>query len=270
MNQTDNLDLMMQAWNEIMQEEKAKQSASSTGTNAPPTPPAPALPTLSMIINRIAPLPGEALFLGMANDGLPVLLNLHDPVPGPILIAGDKGSGKTRILQTIARATTLLHSADDVRYLIFTPNPEKWRNASESDNNAGMYHSRENNIVEVIQSLTEWAHTNRGNGQSILLLIDDLEAITTLDPQIEQNLRWLLLRGSSRRVWTFATLNADHAENQSAWLEFFRTRLFGFIEKNETALFLTGNSSLNHLAKGEEFATREGEHLLKFWLPTLD
>lgn len=270
MNQTDNLDLMMKAWNEIMQEEKAKKIASSTQTVAPPTQPAPALPTLSMTLNRIAPLPSEALFLGMANDGLPVLLNLHDPVPGPILIAGDKSSGKTRILQTIARAAALLHSADDVRYLIITPNPGEWQSTSESDNNAGVYHTRENNIAELIKSLTEWAHSNRGNGQSILLLIDDLEAVTTLDPQIEQNLRWLLLRGSSRRVWAFATLEASRAESQIAWLDFFRTRLFGFVENNDTALFLTGNSFLNHLAKGEEFATREGDNLLKFWLPTLD
>lgn len=263
MNETNHLDLMLNALTEIMQEEKAKNAS-------PLSTPAPALPNLSQILARLAPLPSEAIFLGMANDGLPVLLNLYDPVPGPILIAGDKSSGKTRLLQTIARAAELLHSPDSVQYGVVTTTPDEWKNLYGSENNAGIYQTSEENTSELLQSLVTWAHNNRGEGQSILLLIDDLEPLTKLDERTQQNLRWLLLRGPSRRVWTFATLNASHVQEQKEWLDFFRTRLFGSVENSEQAILLTGNSPLNHLSAGDEFAMREGNQLLKFWLPGID
>jgi hypothetical protein len=263
MDETNQLDLMLHAMTEIIQEEKAKQVP-------PQSSPAPALPDLSSVLTRIAPLPSEALFLGMAIDGLPVLLNLFDSVPGPILIAGDSSSGKTRLLQTVARAAEILHPSDSVQYGVVTTKPDEWEKLYGSENNAGIYKTSDENTAELLQSLVTWAHNNKGEGQSILLLIDDLEAVTNLDEQAQQNLRWLLLRGPSRRVWTFATLNAQQAEKQKEWLEFFRTRLFGCVEDAEHALLLTGSSLLNHLSKGDEFAMRENTKLLKFWLPVIE
>ncbi|NWF65258.1 MAG: hypothetical protein HXY38_13245 [Chloroflexi bacterium] len=262
MNETNQFNLMFEAFAEILREEKDAKPA-------PRSLPAPALPNLSTVLAQITPLPQEALFLGMAMDGLPVLLNLRDPVPGPLLIAGDPSSGKTRILQTIARATDLLHSPDHVQYVIVTTNPDEWKALHGSENNAGIYHASKANTGELLQSLVTWAHQNRGDGQSVLLLVDDLEAIAQLEAQIQQNLRWLLLRGPSRRVWTFATMNANRAEDQKDWLGLFRTRLFACVEDMENAKLLTGMSPLNHLSKGEEFAMREGEQLLKFWLPAI-
>jgi hypothetical protein len=263
MNEINQLDLMLNAMTEIMQEEKAKQAA-------PPSSPTPALPDLSSVLTRIAPLPSEALFLGMAIDGLPVLLNLFDPVPGPILIAGEASSGKTRLLQTIARAAEILHPSDFVQYGVVTTKPDEWEKLYGSENNAGIYQTSDENTAELLQSLVTWAHNNKGEGQSILLLIDDLDAVTNLDEQTQQNLRWLLLRGPSRRVWTFASLNAQRAEKQKEWLEFFRTRLFGYVEDPEQAVLLTGSSLLNHLSKGDEYAMRENTKLLKFWLPVIE
>ena len=207
MNEINQLDLMLNAMTEIMQEEKAKQAAPQSSS-------APALPDLSSVLTRIAPLPSEAIFLGMAIDGLPVLLNLFDPVPGPILIAGESSSGKTRLLQTIARAAEILHPSDFVQYGVVTTKPDEWEKLYGSENNAGIYQTSDENTAELLQSLVTWAHNNKGEGQSILLLIDDLDAVTNLDEPAQQNLRWLLLRGPSRRVWTFATLNAQRAEKQ--------------------------------------------------------
>lgn len=263
MNDTNDLDLMLNALTEIMQEERAKNAS-------PLPPPAPALPALSQILTRLAPLPQEALFLGVANDGLPVLLNLYDPVPGPILIAGDPSSGKTKLLQTIARAADLLHSPDSVQYGIVTTKPDEWKNFYGSDNNAGIYRTGDENTKELLEALVTWAHQNRGEGQSVLLLIDDLDELLKLDETTQQHLRWLLLRGPSRRVWAFVTLNAGSAEAQKEWLSFFRTRLFGSVENSEHSLLLTGDQPLNHLATGDEFAMREENKLLKFWLPGID
>jgi hypothetical protein len=270
MTDTHHLDLMLEALTEVVREEKEKETAPSPQTKPPQTPPAPVLPNLGMTLARISPLPPRALFLGMANDGLPVLLDLYDPVPGPILIAGDASSGKTHLLQTIARAVDHLHAPNVVQYGIVTANPDEWKSFYGNGNNAGIYHSDEENTPELIQSLVTWAHNNKGDGQTIILFIDELDAVATLDEQTRQNLRWLLLRGPSRRVWVLAALNANRALDMIEWLEFFRTRLFGSVENMELALALTGAMKLDHLAARDEFALREGDHLLKFWLPAID
>lgn len=261
MQNTDQFDLMLNALSEIMEEEKG-------GKPSPQTPPEPALPKLDRVLAGASPLPPEALFLGMANDGLPVLLNLYDPVPGPILIAGNPSSGKTRFLQTVARAVDILHEPETVQYAIISKKPDEWKEFYKGENNLGIYRSGDENTVELIRSLVAWAHNNKGEGQSILLFIDELNDVTGLDEQTRQNLRWLFLRGPSRRVWTFAAMNASDAQSMTEWLEFFRTRLFGFVEDQDAAKLLTGNAPLNHLSPGEEFVMREGNQFLKFWLPT--
>src|SRR5512135_2671441 len=72
------------------------------------------LPGLKETLRDLGPLPRAALFLGVADDRLPVLLNLADPVPGPVLVAGDSGSGKTHLLRLVAEAIGLMHDTDSL------------------------------------------------------------------------------------------------------------------------------------------------------------
>lgn len=263
MDKSNHFAMMVDAIVELSQEEQAHSAS---------RPPVPGLPTLKSVLADTSPLPREALFLGLAEDGLPVLLNLYDPIPGPILITGDQASGKTTLLQTIARATDLLHSPAEVQYGVITPYPDEWKNFHGNQNNAGIYFTQDNNAKELLQSLVTWAHNNKGESQSILILIDGLEAVTKLDPQVEQNLRWLLLRGPSRRVWPIVTLNTTRAQSMKAWLEFFRTRLFGYSKNPNESNLITGNSNhtLNHLSAGSQFAMREENKLINFWAPSIE
>jgi tRNA A37 threonylcarbamoyladenosine biosynthesis protein TsaE len=262
MQTSNNFDLMMETMTELEQE---KQVELKSPQNSPQS----VTPSLTSILSDISPLPKHALFLGMAEDDLPVLLNLNDPVPGPILIAGDKSSGKTKLLQMIARTTDLIYSPSESQYAVITPYPDEWKKFYSKNNNAQIYSTQDDNTKELLQSLVTWAHRNKGEQQSVLLLIDDLEAMTKLDEQAKQNLRWLLLRGTSRRVWTFVSLNATQALHLKEWLEFFHTRLFGRVENSGEAYLLTGNrnQTLNHLT---QFALRENNNLLGFYAPSID
>ena len=211
MDKTNRFSLMIDALTELAEEEQAHHASRA---------PAPGLPTLRSVIADASPLPHTALFLGLAEDGLPVLLDLYDPIPGPILVIADQASGKTSLLQMIARAAELLHTPSDVQSGIITQYPDEWKKFQDSQSMVGIYATQENNTPELLQSLVTWAHNNKGEGQSILLLIDDLEAVTKLDQQTEQNLRWLLLRGPSRRVWPIVTINASRAQDMETWLGF--------------------------------------------------
>jgi len=239
---------------------------------ARPAAPVVVQPTLRSVIADASPLPQETLFLGIAEDGLPVLLNFYDSLAGPILITGDRTSGKTSLLKIIARAAELVHSPSKVKYAVITQHPNEWINLQNNQNNLGVYTTQDNTAQKLLQSLVKWAHNNKSEGQTILLLIDDIEVMTKLDQQAEQNFRWLLLRGPSRRIWPITTLNASHAQNITAWLGFFRTRLFGFTRDSHDSQLVTGQSDklLNELTAGSQFTMLEGKTWLNFWAPLLD
>ena len=261
MTETNRYALMLQAYAELKPEIETARQVS----------PVPALPPLSEVITEFGPMPGEALFLGVASDGLPVLLNLHDPVPGPLLIVGDPGSGKTVLLQTIARAVEKMHQPEELQFGVLTSYPDEWSELKDIPNNVGIFPHYERSAEDFILSLASWAHGNKTSSQSVLLLLDDLEAVSKLDFDAVQNLRWLLLRGPARRVWPIITLNSQHIKNMAPWLESFRTRILGNMQDGQNIHRLDSEQAdLGSLTRGTEFAMREGNNWLRFWIPSID
>jgi energy-coupling factor transporter ATP-binding protein EcfA2 len=230
-----------------------------------------ALPNLISVLHEYTPLPHEALFLGIANDGLPVLLNLRDPVPGPVLIAGDSGSGKTKLLQTVAQAIDETHDPDSVRYAVLTDNAGPWERFDISMNCEGVLSFKQPLTTNYLDSLVSWAHDNKQDRKFILLLVDGLESLSE-DNDIHQIFRWLLLRGPARRIWPLVTLNAAHLFAVNQWLASFRTRLCGHLTEEHDIQVLTGstNSAFRDLIAGSQFTMRENRNWLPFWLPNLD
>lgn len=241
-----------------------------TDASAPSSKPIPAAPALGDVLAEIGSLPTEALFLGIATDGLPVLLNLHDSHPGPILVTGDAGSGKTSFLQTIAQSVTQTHSSNDIQFGVITNYPDEWEHIESTPHRVGVFPVGHNSTQEFVGSLASWAHSNKNTHQCILLLVDDLESVASLDLETLQNFRWLLLRGPARRVWPIVTLSAPRYGQVIAWLQNFRTRIFGRVANRQVAEALTADkaSGLDQLEARIQFALRENENWLRFWLPS--
>jgi hypothetical protein len=260
--------LMMEALTELLPEIEAAQLTARERQESPLL----AWPTLSQTLADYLPLPREALFLGVAEDRLPVLLNLLDPLPGPVLVAGDQGCGKTAFLQGVARGIEQVHEAQSVQYGVITRFPEEWSGLGDSPHVVDIFPAYKNTAQDFLASLVNWAHANRGDRQSVLLLIDGLDCISNLDFDARQHLRWLLLRGPVRRVWPMVTLHPSRLEEVRPWLEFFHTRLFGRFAHPQEARSLAGQSLrvFGELAAGREFLLRERDNWLKFWIPSLD
>ena len=260
-NSSRNFSLMLEALTELQPEIEAAAQVK----------PVPAVPSLADALSELGPLPREALLLGLASDGLPVLLNLHDPHPGPLLIAADPGAGKTALLQLIAYAATEMHSPADVQFGVITNYPNEWKHLVGLEHCVGVFPTYHDAAMDFLHSLSGWAHANKGGQQSVLLLIDDLESMNDLDFDTRQTLRWLLLRGPARRVWPIISTNAERTSQVDSWLNAFRTRIFGQVSDDHTAGVLTDlpGESLSHLHSGLQFALREGQDWLKFWIPVV-
>ena len=257
--------LMMEALNELKSE--LNQEVESTRQVTP----TPVLPSLNEVLADFGPMPYEALFLGVASDDLPVLLNLHDSVPGPILITADPGSGKTTMLQTIALAAGMMHQPASLQFGVLTNHLDEWNGMERIPNNVGVFPLSSKSAEDFIHSLASWAHNNKTSQQSVLLLLDDLEAATNLDFDARQNLRWLFSRGPARRVWPIVTLNPKRMENIMPWLDAFHTRICGKMQNPRYISQLDAVSArLEDLHSGSHFTLKEGDHWLRFWLPSID
>jgi len=241
-----------------------------TETHASLSTPMPAVPNLSRVLAEIGPLPREALFLGVASDGLPVLLNLHDSVPGPILITSDAGAGKTAFLRAIVQSVIQTHTSNDVQFVVITDYPDEWDEINETPHRVGIFSANHNNTQGLLLSLSSWARSNGNAKQSILLLVDGLESVAKLDFELLQNFRWLLLRGPVKRVWPIVTMNAGRYGQVLSWIPNFRMRIFGHIENGHIAAALGGDhvSALDKLEAGIQFSLRENASWLRFWLPS--
>jgi len=253
------LTLALKALREI-QEERGQQ----------PAPDQTLFPDLADVLGRIGPIPSDALLFGIASDGLPLLLNLRDAAPGPLLVLADQGGGKTLFLQTLARAASLLLSPERARYAALTDFPGEWDGFEAERHCLGVYPTYDGSAIDLLYELA--CQTEAGAADAaILLLFDGLDSILRIDPVGRDNLRYLLEYGPRAGIWPVVGVNAVYAAKLPEWLAFFRTRIYGRISHPKLAEELTPlpGAGLNTLVPAAQFCLRQKSHWLRFWLPSL-
>lgn len=237
-----------------------------TGQTAPEqSPPRPAL------IKRLSlppSIPPETLFLGVASDGLPVLLDLNDPAPGALLIAAESRAGKTTFLRAVIQAAGESQIAEQMRFCVLTASPEEWDDLVNSPLCLGIFSPEENIVPQFLADLAVWAREQRRAGEWSLFLLDGLALVESLPLEAQQTLRWILVRGPQRGLWPLVTLDTTRVEQVLPWLAAFRTRLLGRVRKREQAEAVAGTAWNVSLETGQ-FALQQGQGWLKFWCPQI-
>ena len=198
-------------------------------------------------LDKIGPLPAGSVVLGLGKDNYPLLLNLYDPKPGAVLIIGDPGCGKTRLLISLLQSANLLNfgkiSLDLIASKTYSPDVfELPSHRFES------YYPHQSDIKDRILSLALIARqrlNGRLMGPSVLLAIDDLFLLQSyLDKTTLKELEWLIQNGASVRIWTFATASTiafENIRNYTAQISEFKTIIFGSISNPALVNSLTGN-----------------------------
>jgi hypothetical protein len=245
---------------------------SELGQRTRETPPPPS-PTIEQLMQDLGPLPDGSLLLGVAADGLPLLLNLYDPAPGPILVAGDRRSGKTAFLQTLARASDLAPDPGEIQFGVLTNHPGEWSEIEALPGSMGVWPATHSSAARYLNRLVAWGeHPGNDGHTAVLLLIDGLDTLILSESITRQDLMWLLSYGPEHRIWPVATFNSGRLPRFASWMQSFGLLIFGYVSQPNLAEVLTGDSAadLNSLLPGVQFSLRNPDGWLKFWIPSIN
>jgi len=214
---------------------------------------------------------GSSLLVGLADDGSPVLFDLYDPAAGPVLVAGDGGSGKTAFLQSLARASNL-PDPGDVQFGVLTLFPEEWTALESLPNCLGIWPAYHPSAVGFLSQLVSWAEVLPETRQVVFLLFDGLDLMTGSSSQYQPDLRWLLTHGPERQIWPVISVNPARMRHLRSWLDYFHTRVIGRVKNGHNARLLMGEPtiSLADLFPGRQFVLSRPDGWLKFWLPPVE
>lgn len=230
--------------------------------------PIPELPCLKDVLKEIGPFPKEALFLGVADDNKPVLLNLWDPTPGPVLVVGDSVAAKTDFLKAIVHFIVDTYQSREVQFGVITSDPLEWDDQADFPHCAGIFSMAHKRATDFIQALTIWAEMTVTDRQPILLLIDGLDDLIYWDGMLSRDLQKILLYGPAKNIWPIVTVNLESFQSANAWLKYFRTRVFGYTKRtdviNNDDYCYTGFESLD---KDVEYCLKESSQWIKFRIP---
>lgn len=210
--------------------------------------------SLDMLDNfrQWGPMPPEAIALGVAYDGLPMLLNLHDPVPGPVLFVGDPVSGKTHLLHSAAVGIALQHHPEHVNMHVISENRDEWQAftrlphlpflpAQPGSSDAA---SLLGNLSRDIRDrATASPHLYRGP-QSVLF-IDNIALLARSIAQHGHDFSWrhllqILEFGPTYGVWPIVAGTTIDLEPLEYLSRYFRTRLFTQITRSLVSARLRG------------------------------
>jgi len=208
---------------------------------------------LSKVLNFIGKLPSEAIFFGMAKDGLPVLWNVKNEEPNNIVIWDKLHRQGLRLLKCIAEYVFVHKQDDKVEFVVLTNSVEDWGEL----NRYGMGMTGNTSCIGIIPFNSELAHTvllglcqwinesHKSSKAPVIVLIDGMETLDKMNMDFRTNFRYLLTSGHKKNVYVIGTASKRHFAQVQDWLDGFHFEIngrnieefFEIIEDNENIVF---------------------------------
>lgn len=241
----------------------------ATDTSLTPTPGVLSpLPYLREIINQLRPLPPYNALLGVCEDGLPFLFDLSDPSPGSILITGEAGSGKSRLLRGMLASASAMNRADQVAFNLICTDFGLFSDINRSPhciNSVSTYDRASSELVVDLAKIAEQRKSARQRGPIIMLAIDDLATLLNYNEfELFSHLKWLVKHGPDSGIWPIATLKAGRLNKYGKrLLNEFGTHLVGSPQQRALP-YSTGGGYLTSGATGH-FETYVNGQTVRFW-----
>lgn len=226
---------------------------------------------LKNTLEKVGVFSPYSLVLGKCDDDLPLLLELSNPAPGSIMISGDQGSGKTRLVHAIVESGSILNSREHFQFHIIASEPGKYSALSHHEGCQQVLAVDNDQPKKCIEKLAELVERRQRLGPSdpaIVLIIDDLSTLSdSMDYEQALHLLRVIKHGPRSWIWTIAIIPSDRLGSvHEKILTGFRTRLIGKISSTILAAALTGEdySPVTDLDSGSQFCVPVKDNWILF------
>lgn len=241
----------------------------------------PATP-LTRLLTDNPGLPQQTAILGICDDQLPMLLDLNDPSPGSLLVAGDERQQQLDLLRTAISSVILRNTPRSVQFIIFSHLPGAWQdwvNGHHFERYCmGIIGVDLPEASEWIQNLAEWTRQRQAglrSGPPIIVLLDTLNFIPKLNNHLRLRFEFLVKEGPQAKIWPIAAISTALASSLTRQVDQFQTLIYGYSEDTSFYTRLSGISETEAKALREpgkfavKLGTEEKHEWLKFSLPIL-
>lgn len=170
-------------------------------------------PTVKDVLNEIGPLPYEVVFMGMAEDGQPMMFDTRGMFgTSPNILIWN---GETSFLKMVAEFILNYQSKDEIEFIVFTNNTEEWEFLARESNFQkntpciGVIPFWDKLADQILLALAGWVNQGLKPNHSIIVLIEGVENILKMSLDARQNFHYVFVKGKDRRVFAIGTVPKD-------------------------------------------------------------
>jgi hypothetical protein len=191
-----------------------------------------AAPDLYNVLGAYGAFPQFSLVIGLSGDGLPFMLDLDNPKSGSILVVGETGCGKTRLLNVVGQSACALNTPQDVSLFVISNRAHEFGGLLNYPHCQGLvapYDREAGELIIELASIAEQRRTGRELGSKILLVIDDFSSISQIlnDYSVHLNFKTLITQGSKSGIWPIVSINPNAVQEEKyRLLRTFGTYIF--------------------------------------------
>lgn len=183
--------------------------------------------------------------------------------PGSLLVVGDPGSGKTRLVRRLLINAAAHNTPEQAGFYLTAHQPAQFCDIGHLEHCRLVMQTYDRSLGPAVQELVDLAEERRaarqpGPSPAVILAIDDLaSALLNLGEQTVTLLYWLIRHGPRQRVWTLATLSTRRlADLDLRFLEAFRSRLVGHISDPDMVQMVLQSPGLSRPTSSRDLPRR--------------
>jgi hypothetical protein len=205
---------------------------------------------LENVLHTQRPLPAYSIFLGLCDDGVPLVLDLTDSHTGSFLIAGDDDASNFKLLSGLLTAAYCFNSQSEVNIHLISPQLDDFPNLLKSPHLNLCLNPQQIQTTIAIEELVNLGF-QREEGESLipfhLVAIDGLDILVqNVDQKILSLISWLVKNGPKVGIFVMATIATNRIKPQFfSTLGDFQSRILNAIADPGMARYISGMMEIN-------------------------